>query len=72
MKKQLKKRDTVIYVYSTKENKKFVEDICTEYNQPITAIVNEIIKAYRVGEKPKFVKRIPKYVHKAVEWQNRK
>jgi hypothetical protein len=64
------KRD-VLFVYTTKANREFVEDLAAEKNLRISNIINTMIESYKNGKKPKFNKSIPEYVKRADAWKQK-
>jgi hypothetical protein len=64
------KRD-VLFVYTTKANREFIEDLAAKKNLKISSIVNTIIDSYKTGKKPKFNSVVPKYVKRAEAWKQK-
>ena len=62
------KRQSVIYVYATPENKHFVKWLSTKYNISESEVMNTMIAAVRERKKLSLKVVIPKFVQKAEEW----
>ena len=56
------------FTYLTKENKEFIDTLCTKNSQTGTAIINAIIDSVRTNKKLQVKKFVPAYVKKAEEW----
>lgn len=61
----------VLYVYSTPENKAFVEELSEKHNDKISNIVNKIIEGFRTKKKVTFETIVPKYVQQAEAWKKK-
>lgn len=62
----------VLYVYASKENKEYIEDIALAYNIRLSLVVNMIIEAYRKRKRIMFKPHEPKFLRKAEQYLEKK
>lgn len=68
----MKKDDkNVIYIYGTKENKDFLEELANKHNETISNLGNKIIEGFRTGKKVTFETVVPKFVKQAEAWKKK-
>ncbi len=67
----MKKTSSVVYAYSTKKNKKFIQDFAESRSQSVSYVVNAIIDELRINPKwqESIKMRVPAFVEKANRWQ---
>lgn len=58
----------VLFTYVKKVNRKFIDKLADEHNDKISAVMDELIDAYREKRPAKFSKFVPKYVKEAQAW----
>lgn len=69
---KMKKKENILFIYSTQENKRLIETLAGQHNQSCSGVVNELIAAFRTKREPSFETVIPKYVRQADEWKRRR
>ena len=67
----MRKEKDVLYVYAEEDTKEYVNTIAKKYNERLSVVVNEIIRAYRDGRKLAFMPAVPKYVRQAELWKSK-
>lgn len=61
----------ILYVYAEPKNEEHVEKLAKKHNIKKSQVVNKIIESHRTGNPAKFSTRVPKYVQRAKEWEEK-
>jgi hypothetical protein len=62
----------ILYAYITKENREYVKDLEQQTNQTTSYIVDQILTSLRTDSEIVLEERIPKYVEKARQFEQKK
>ena len=61
----------VCYTYLKKVNTRYLKKLSADYGQTISACLDAVIDAQRIGRELKLPKKQPKYVSRAKEWREK-
>jgi len=65
----MKTKRNVLYIYTNKENREFIENMATEFNETRSYVINVMIECAKENKRINLQKNIPMFVKKAEAWK---